>query len=120
MMQPADRLLQVACVPKSRPTDDRKQGMKSDADLNAALETSLSAMLGSHQWPLELVVDHGMVTVSGQVDTQHTRFQIERAVRRVDGLRSLQINIRPAGANTPTSHGPWVSPSCSINCRVAF
>lgn len=72
--------------------------MKSDADLKAALETSLSAMLGSHQWSLELVVDRGMVTVNGQVDTHETRFQIERAVRRVNGWRNLQINIRPTQA----------------------
>jgi osmotically-inducible protein OsmY len=52
-------------------------------------------MLGTHQWPLEVLVDRGMVTVSGEVDTHRTRFQIERAVRRVEGLRGLQINIRP-------------------------
>lgn len=69
--------------------------MKSDAELEAALMQSLRAMLGSHQWPLEVVVDHGVVTVSGEVDTHHTRFQIERAARRVAGLCSLQINIRP-------------------------
>ncbi len=80
--------------------------MKSDADLKAALETSLSAMLGSHQWPVELVVDRGMVTVNGQVDTHDTRFQIERAVRRVNGWRSLQINIGPMEAGGRKSDRP--------------
>lgn len=74
--------------------------------MKAALETSLSAMLGSHQWPVEPVVDRGMVTVNGQVDTHDTRFQIERAVRRVNGWRSLQINIRPTQTGGRKSDGP--------------
>jgi hypothetical protein len=69
--------------------------MTNDIELRAALMQSLDAMLGSHAWPLELIIDRGMVTVNGQVDTHDTRFQIERAVRRVNGWRSLQINIRP-------------------------
>jgi osmotically-inducible protein OsmY len=79
--------------------------MTSDTELKAALMRSLRAMLGGHPWPLEVEVDRGMVTVSGQVDTHHTRFQVERAVRRVDGIRSLQLNIRPTQAGA--RRGDW-------------
>lgn len=69
--------------------------MKSDVELKSALMQSLEAMMGTHRWPVEVQVDHGMVTLIGQVDTHQTRFQIERAARRVGGMRGLQINIKP-------------------------
>jgi osmotically-inducible protein OsmY len=37
-----------------------------------------------------------LVTLNGQVDTYQTRFQVERTARRVNGMRGLAINIKPA------------------------
>jgi osmotically-inducible protein OsmY len=47
---------------------------------------------------IQISVDDGLVTLSGEVDTHQTRFQVERTARRVTGLRGLEIRIRPGKA----------------------
>lgn len=44
---------------------------------------------------IEVDVDAGVVTLSGSVDTQQTRFQVERTARRVPGIRSLAVSLKP-------------------------
>lgn len=53
---------------------------------------------------IEVSVDNGMVTLNGHVDTHQTRFQVERAARRVAGMRGLQVNIRPGQAGARKGH----------------
>ena len=70
--------------------------MRSDADLKADLMERLDAIPAINASDIEVDVDNGLATLSGQVDTQQTRFQVERMARRIAGLRGLEINIRPA------------------------
>ena len=70
--------------------------MKSDADLKADLMERLDAIPAINASDIEVDVDNGLVTLSGQVDTQQTRFQVERTARRMAGLRGLEINLKPA------------------------
>ena len=70
--------------------------MKSDAELRADLMERLDAIPAINGSDIEVVVDNGLVTLNGQVDTYQTRFQVERTARRVNGMRGLAINIKPA------------------------
>jgi osmotically-inducible protein OsmY len=69
--------------------------MRSDADLKADLMERLDAIPAINASDIEVNVDNGLVTLSGQVDTHQTRFQVERTARRIAGVRGLEINIRP-------------------------
>lgn len=77
--------------------------MKSDAELKADLMESLDSIPAINADDIEVLVDGGMVTLNGNVDTHQTRFQVERAARRVPGIRSLQINIKPG--HSPSKRG---------------
>ena len=84
--------------------------MRSDADLNTDLMERLDAIPAINASDIEVDVRNGLVTLSGQVDAQQTRFQVERAARRMAGLRGLEINIRPAYPVTKKHHhGPMAS-----------
>ena len=69
-------------------------GMKSDTDLKAELMETLDAIAAVKGANIEVDVEHGMVTLSGAVDTHQTRFQVERAARRVHGMRGLDIKVQ--------------------------
>lgn len=69
--------------------------MTLDSELKADLVGRLDAIPTVDSADVEIVVDNGMVTLNGQVDTHQTRFQIERAARKIAGVRGLQINIAP-------------------------
>jgi len=84
--------------------------MRSDADLKADLMERLDAIPAINASDIEVDVSNGLVTLSGQVDEQQTRFQVERTARRMAGLRGLEINIRPAYPVTKKHHhGPMAS-----------
>ena len=70
--------------------------MRSDADLKADLMERLDAIPAVIASDIEVEVSNGLVTLSGHVDTQQTRFQVERTARRIAGLRGLEINLKPA------------------------
>ncbi len=78
--------------------------MRSDADLKADLMERLDAIPAINASDIEVNVDNGLVTLSGQVDTHQTRFQVERMVRRIAGLRGLEIKIKPAQPVTKKHH----------------
>jgi osmotically-inducible protein OsmY len=69
--------------------------MRTDSELKADLMERLDAIPAVNASEIEVMVEHGMVTLSGQVDTHQTRFQVERTARRVSGMRGLEINVRP-------------------------
>jgi osmotically-inducible protein OsmY len=69
--------------------------MQSDLVLRESLEEVLDAIPSVNGADIEVLVDKGWVTLNGKVDTHQTRFHVERAARRVPGVRGLQINIRP-------------------------
>ncbi len=78
--------------------------MRTDADLKADLMERLDAIPAVNGADIEVLVDNGMVTLSGQVDTHQTRFQVERTARRVAGMRGLEINIKPNASAARKHH----------------
>lgn len=78
--------------------------MRSDADLKADLMERLDAIPAVNASDIEVNVDNGLVTLSGHVDTQQTRFQVERTARRMAGLRGLEINLKPGHAVAKKHH----------------
>ncbi|MBU4112015.1 MAG: BON domain-containing protein [Gammaproteobacteria bacterium] len=69
--------------------------MRTDAELKADVMERLDAIPAVNASDIEVDVDAGVVTLSGSVDTQQTRFQVERTARRVPGIRSLAVSLRP-------------------------
>lgn len=78
--------------------------MRTDADLKADLMERLDAIPSVNGSEIEIQVDQGMVTLSGEVDTHQTRFQVERAARRVAGMRGLDINLKANAAGSRGHH----------------
>ena len=72
--------------------------MRTDAELKADLMERLDAIPAISASDIQISVDDGLATLSGEVDTHQTRFQVERTARRVTGLRGLEIRIRPGKA----------------------
>ena len=69
--------------------------MRTDDELKADVMERLDAMPAVNASDIEVDVDAGVVTLSGSVDTQQTRFQVERTARRVPGIRSLAVSLKP-------------------------
>lgn len=78
--------------------------MKTDSELKADLMEQLDAIPAVNASDIEVDVDHGMVTLSGHVDTHQTKFEVERTARRVHGIRSLQVNVKPLQAGSRKHH----------------
>lgn len=69
--------------------------MRTDTELKADLMERLDAIPALGTSDIEVNVANGLVTLTGEVDSRQTRFQVERTARRVTGLRGLQVNVRP-------------------------
>jgi osmotically-inducible protein OsmY len=69
--------------------------MRTDTELKADLMERLDAIPALGTSDIEVNVANGLVTLTGEVDSRQTRFQVERTARRVAGLRGLQVNVRP-------------------------
>jgi osmotically-inducible protein OsmY len=78
--------------------------MMTDSELKADLVGRLHAIPAINAADIEVNVDNGQATLSGNVDTRQTRFQVERTARRVSGLRGLQVNVRHAEAPVRKAH----------------
>ncbi len=68
--------------------------MMTDAALKSALIERLDAIPSVDASDVDVRVEDGMVTLSGRVDTHQTRFQVERAAKKVAGIRGLKIRIQ--------------------------
>jgi len=75
--------------------------MRTDAELMTDLMELFDAIPSVDVSDIDVHVDNGVVTLIGEVDTHQTRFQVERAARKVVGLRGLQIQIRPTKLSVP-------------------
>ncbi len=69
----------------------------TDSELKTALMERLEAIPAMDASDIDIHVKDGMVTLNGQVDTHQTRFQVERAARKVPGIRGLKSHITPGG-----------------------
>jgi osmotically-inducible protein OsmY len=68
--------------------------MMTDSELKTVLMERFDAIPSIDATDIEVHVHDGMVTLSGEVDTQQTRFQVERAARKVPGVRGLHVRIQ--------------------------
>lgn len=78
--------------------------MKTDSELKADLMERLDAIPAVNASNIEIDVDHGMVTLSGHVDTHQTKSQVERTARRVHGIRGLEVNVKPLQTGSKKHH----------------
>lgn len=78
--------------------------MRTDVELKADLMERIDAIPSVGAGDVEVLVENGMVTLNGHVDTRQSRFQVERTARHVHGIRGLQINIKPAKADFKKCH----------------
>jgi hypothetical protein len=67
-----------------------------DKQVFRALVAEFSANPMLHYLRLNLHVEAGVVTISGRVNSPAERRAVERAARRVAGIKSLQLEIRAA------------------------
>ncbi len=83
---------------------ERMMIMRTDSELKADLIERLDAIPTIGRSDIEVFVDNGMVTLSGEVDTHQTRFQVERTARRVSGIRGLHVNVHPTHTGVKKHH----------------
>ena len=81
--------------------------MKTDEELKADLIERLDSIPSINASEIDVLVDGGMVTLNGEVDTNQLRFQVERTARRVHGMRGLEINITPRQHYSKKHHLEW-------------
>jgi osmotically-inducible protein OsmY len=78
--------------------------MKTDSELKADLMELLDAIPAVNAADIDIYVEHGMVTLSGLVDTHQTMSQLERTARRVSGIRGLEIKVKPMQTGVRKHH----------------
>jgi osmotically-inducible protein OsmY len=77
--------------------------MRTDAELKTELLERFDAIPSIDASDIDILVDHGVVTLIGEVDTHQTRFELERAAKLVPGIRALQIHINPTQKSSDRS-----------------
>lgn len=75
---------------------------RSDADIARAAENALGWTVPVPAGRVKVLVEHGWLTLQGNVDSEHQRSNAEVAVRGLIGVKGItnEINIKPAA--TPT------------------
>jgi osmotically-inducible protein OsmY len=78
--------------------------MKTDTQLKTDVTAELAWDAGVNPTRIGVAVKNGIVTLSGEVDTVLQKHAVERAVRRVGGVRGmaldLQVHLAPAHQRT--------------------
>jgi osmotically-inducible protein OsmY len=80
--------------------------MTTDSEMKTDLIGRLDAIPSVDTADVEIEVDDGMVTLNGRVDSHQTRFQVERAARKIPGMRGLKVNLAPHAIESK-SVGRW-------------
>jgi BON domain len=105
-----------ACRFASTGTDDRTvpHGDSSTSDLRYLMDTDtqvlqdviaeLKESLILHHTQLSVAVQDGIVTISGRANTLAERNAIERAAKRVAGIRRVDLEIRATALPDPVTH----------------
>jgi osmotically-inducible protein OsmY len=76
--------------------------------VSEALRDAVLAELDSdpavHAWEIGVAAEDGVITLTGIVETQAFKVAAERAVKRVDGVRSVanQLRVRASNERTDT------------------
>ena len=67
--------------------------METDADLKRDVEAELAWDPAVKALPIQVKVRDGVVTLSGRVEAYTERCAVERAAQRVNGARSIQLDL---------------------------
>jgi osmotically-inducible protein OsmY len=72
--------------------------------LRDAVLGELDADPAVHAWEIGVAAEDGVITLTGIVETQAYKVAAERAVKRVDGVRSVanQLRVRASNERTDT------------------
>jgi osmotically-inducible protein OsmY len=73
--------------------------MKTDAQIKADVTAELAWDPSIHATAVGVVVKDGLVTLTGHLDSLAEKHAVERAVRRVAGVRGIavELEVKPAG-----------------------
>lgn len=90
--------------------------MTSDNDMQRDIRDELVRMLSGHAEELDVQVLEGVVTLTGSVDSDREKWNVEDAVRRMPDVRGLinemlvvALEAPGRGADTDTAR-PWFPP----------
>ncbi len=78
--------------------------MRTDSELKTDLIERFDMIPSINKSDIGVHVEDGMVTLTGEVDTNQTRFQLERAARKVAGVRGLHMHVRPVEKTPQRGH----------------
>ncbi|MDL2337768.1 MAG: BON domain-containing protein [Pseudomonadota bacterium] len=67
--------------------------MKTDAQIKADVTRELEWDTSINSSNVGIAVNHGIVTLSGHLDTYAEKYAIERAVQRVEGVKAVAIEL---------------------------
>jgi DNA-binding transcriptional regulator LsrR (DeoR family) len=97
--------------------------MKTDSQIQLDVTSELDWDAAVNATKLDVAVKDGLVTISGQVGSYSEKWEAERAVQRVAGVKALVVKIvvAPLDARTDAdiaraAEGPWHGfPICPRN-----
>jgi osmotically-inducible protein OsmY len=75
--------------------------MKTDEQLQSEIQAEINADSRiAHPGRIGIAVQHGVVTLTGQVEREACKWEAERAAWRVEGVRAVaeEIEVHPEGA----------------------
>ena len=67
--------------------------MKTDADLKRNVEAELAWDPAVHSTEVGVAVKDGVVTLSGHIDTYAEKYAVQRALRRVPGVKAIAMEL---------------------------
>jgi osmotically-inducible protein OsmY len=75
---------------------------RTDAEIAAAAENALDWTVSVPADRIQVIVEHGWLTLQGEVDTDYQRSNAEHAVRGLIGLKGILNDIAVKPRSTPT------------------
>jgi osmotically-inducible protein OsmY len=67
--------------------------MRTDADLQRAIEAELAWDPAVKSTAIGVAVNHGVVSLSGHIDTYAEKWAVEKALRRVPGVKAIAMEL---------------------------
>ena len=67
--------------------------MRTDADLQRAIEAELAWDPAVKSTAIGVAVNHGVVSLSGHIDTYAEKWAAEKALRRVPGVKAIAMEL---------------------------
>lgn len=102
----ADRTADRTAEQAERHTEGAREAV-SDAATTASVHAQLAADEGLRTLTsIDVTTENGVVRLSGEVPDEATKQRIEEVARKVDGVRSVENNLRVRPAGEPATREP--------------